>query len=969
MNPSLLEKQQQFVQYATILSQKFGLSVVFGADPAHGTHIRLPALENLSERDIDFLYTVTLREMGFMMKSKRNLEDLLDSSKNTLDLAYMIEGARIENMLHRKFAGAKERFQEFWNDFGTDPAYISMTVKKDSTQWDMFETFAFMTMWKIRQCPKTVHASRAPHWHDVEPFFDLPEVQTLLKNTTLRSWKDAVALTEQMMPMWTSFSHIADTSPKLIDMPGAGEELKKIYEYQKALQELQERVQVYKDELKAKNDDIAQRERDSYTDEEWAEYHAVKQKIQDATKELRQFSSIREMVTQLEKINRQIDNTRRSQQDTLHRMGEEVKKQDARKQALQERIQEAAAKKNEKLEQVGERFQNKEKRLESQVQDLQNKKQELQDQLQAMQEQMNTLQQKEKRTASEQRKLDALPEKMQKNLNAQAARQESIESKQQQMQDLMDELNQRRNDTQQALQERQKQGEAKIDQGREHQKQQTLQSDLNVLQQQQQQLNKEMQSLQNAMTQEAKKQGLDMNALQDALQKMAESRAAKQPFQGREDAFNRERREARDQYQAQMQRHSQEAFQEAQSFQEGMKEQGVNVDLVPEFQNIEGWDAANDLQQKFDEQASASTGESVINGRGGGVGGRNLDMWLQRTMQGVNDIDPHVIFQDVLGTSTIGQMGHPTDPDAMNDQDDTQGLDSSIKHSVWRKDLDSIITVGPTDPSAVRLLRQQYKELGKKVTDMMARYLRPSFKQKFRGGREDGMLDARNIWKLAANKGDDYYEDIIKKPDNKMCASILVDVSGSLTSWGSDAEAYLRTMTTLLSDALTACHIEHEIIIHSAPMQAEFMSAMPSTLPFNRKGCSLDMKVIKGFKNKDFTNVTSITLTANDNADNEALREAFKRIRKHPAKERLIFVLGDGKPFMFDADPAVLDADLRQCATEMARQKVRLISMGQSLDHAVLPNHVCVPDVEMLPMALEKAFNPPKNGLNNGLKL
>lgn len=968
MNPSLLEKQQQFVQYATILSQKFGLSVVFGSDPAHGPHVRLPALDNLSERDIDFLYTVTLREMGFMMKSKRNLEDLLDSTKNTLDLAYMIESARIENMLHRKFAGAKERFQEFWNDFGTDPAYVPLTVKKDSTEWNLFDTFCFMSMWTIRQRPKTVHASRAPHWNEVLPFFELPEVTSLLEGTILRSWKDVVALTEKMMPLWTAFSHVPDASPKLIDMPGAGEELKKIHQYQQTLAALQQTVQAHKDELKAKNEDIATRERDAFSDEEWEQYQDVKKRIQEATRELRQFSSMREMVADLERNNRTMDNTQRAQQNTLQRIAEEQNKQNLRKQAVQSRMQDSLNKKNEKLDQVGERFQDKEERLTSQIQDLQNKKDELAQQLDALQQQMEALQNKDKRTASEQKKLDALPDKIQKNQEAQAARQEAIDNKQQQINDLHQELEQRRQEAQNDVAARQQREEAKVDAGREHQKQQSLQQDLSSLTQQLNQLRQTQQSLEQQMAQEAKKQGLDMKALQDALKKMNDSRAEKKPFQGREDGFNQERKKARDDYHQQMQQHSHDAFKEAQSFQESMKEQGVNVDLVPEFQEIEGWDAANDIQQKFDEQASQSSGESVINGRGGGVGGRNLDTWLQRTMDGVHDIDPHTLFQDVLGTSLLDNMGHPSDPDAL-DSTDTQGLDSAVKHSVWRKDLDSILTLGPSDPSAARALRQEHKMLGKKVTDMLMKYLRPSFKQKFRGGREDGMLDARNIWKLAANKGDDYYEDIIKKPDNKMCASIVVDVSGSLASWGSDTEKYLQTMTTLLSDALTACHIEHEIITHSAPMQAELMSSMPSALPFNRKGCSLDLKIIKGFKNKDFTNVKSISLTANDNADNEALREAFKRIRKHPAKERLIFVIGDGKPFMFDADPSILDADLRQCAAEMARQKVRLISLGQSLDHAVLPNHVCVPDIELLPMALEKAFAPSKTGLANGLKL
>ena len=68
-----------------------------------------------------------------------------------------------------------------------------------------------------------------------------------------------------------------------------------------------------------------------------------------------------------------------------------------------------------------------------------------------------------------------------------------------------------------------------------------------------------------------------------------------------------------------------------------------------------------------------------------------------------------------------------------------------------------------------------------------------------------------------------------------MAASILVDVSGSLASWGADAEEYIQAMVMMLSDALTECNIEHEIITHSAPLQPELIDKQPSDLPFNRK--------------------------------------------------------------------------------------------------------------------------------------
>ena len=108
----------------------------FGDDPATGTHIRLPKLDDVSEDDIDFLYTHALREMGFATRSNRNISDMLEETKLMLECAYWIEGARIENALQRKFAGANERFKEYWTTFAQDERYMPMTLKKPPQEWD-----------------------------------------------------------------------------------------------------------------------------------------------------------------------------------------------------------------------------------------------------------------------------------------------------------------------------------------------------------------------------------------------------------------------------------------------------------------------------------------------------------------------------------------------------------------------------------------------------------------------------------------------------------------------------------------------------------------------------------------------------------------------------------------------------------------------------------------------------------------
>ena len=143
---------------------------------------------------------------------------------------------------------------------------------------------------------------------------------------------------------------------------------------------------------------------------------------------------------------------------------------------------------------------------------------------------------------------------------------------------------------------------------------------------------------------------------------------------------NDERNVERTAFKEQSQAMGKEAFNNAAQFQERMDKEGVDVNLVPRFEEIEGWDTANDLQREFDQQATEQSGESVINGRGGGRGTRNAEVLISKFMNGVNEIDPHVLFKDVIGTDTSGHFSHNESGDM--EAQETQGLHSKVKHSV-----------------------------------------------------------------------------------------------------------------------------------------------------------------------------------------------------------------------------------------------------------------------------------------------
>jgi predicted nucleic acid-binding Zn-ribbon protein len=123
----LIDRIEAFNKYARFISQKFGVTVVLDGREAKtdGTIIYLPNLSAVTEDELDFLYCVLLHEVGHVRYSRFSKERMMRIKSDSHFVLYnAVEDARIENLLMREYAGAKDHFDELYHKFSADPRFM-----------------------------------------------------------------------------------------------------------------------------------------------------------------------------------------------------------------------------------------------------------------------------------------------------------------------------------------------------------------------------------------------------------------------------------------------------------------------------------------------------------------------------------------------------------------------------------------------------------------------------------------------------------------------------------------------------------------------------------------------------------------------------------------------------------------------------------------------------------------------------
>lgn len=365
-----------------------------------------------------------------------------------------------------------------------------------------------------------------------------------------------------------------------------------------------------------------------------------------------------------------------------------------------------------------------------------------------------------------------------------------------------------------------------------------------------------------------------------------------------------------------------------------------DLDIMPELNYEDVWPEAASAQEDFDKKATNKTGKIVRNGqKAAGLFGsnvRDIITFIDKAKEQVEEIDVIEIFKNKISTSKLSDFNSETkEKNHMEDKSVVGVFGTYREHIPLTTMYDSIKKeLISHDKAKKNAMLQKNAIFYRDLKRVFAKKFKFAKKDFWKGNQEEGNLDARNLWKLPTNQGDDFYEVSKPKFVNKTAATILVDISGSHSKEATDYGEKIKELVLGISMALDDVHIKHEILGFHAPVCDE-MRTMDADIIYTRRSNRLETIVYKEANQKDNSGIMNIETQMTDNSDGESLRIAGKRLKAIKAKSHLMFVISDGKPFLSDTDVSVLDEDLRTALRQSVKEKIQLVGLGffDQLEH------------------------------------
>lgn len=367
--------------------------------------------------------------------------------------------------------------------------------------------------------------------------------------------------------------------------------------------------------------------------------------------------------------------------------------------------------------------------------------------------------------------------------------------------------------------------------------------------------------------------------------------------------------------------------------QSDLQKQGINMPIMPGFEKSEEWPDSDEAQQKFDKEASEQTKDIVNNGVSFDFGGdRNIMSFVDQSICDVKEFNVLEHFANKLEDNKLDNFNEVIN--TLESSDTTATNVSNIKHIAVTEKFDKIEYKTNSNISDLVLIRRKNAQILKNLKNIFRAKLRFSKKDHFKGNKEEGNLDTRSLWKLASSTINDknYFEINNPKFINKVAASIVADVSGShekeYTSYGDK----VKELMLFLSDALSEVYVKHEVLGIHAPICADMQDIKANANIYNRRNNNLETIVYKRFEDKKNNGIENVMMECSDNSDGESLRIAGKRLLKLPAKDRLLFYITDGKPYLTDCDMSIIDQDLRKTIEWLKENKIKVFAFGFNED-------------------------------------
>lgn len=958
------EKLNHLARFISLLTGELDVRVV-SSDAPEPNAVVLPVLDNLDDESVDVLYGLCLREAGYMAKSRKTVNTISRlETEFQLKMAMASESARIERFLIRKFGGGAEILEEHYTKHASNPRFAKIVLGVNPSEATAQETFVNALKWTLLGCPRWGWNKLFPsdHWEASLAVLRHDDFADIL-SMPARKFEDSVELAQKAVETYLRLTKTVDTSvvrSKTQEQNAWEKAMEKIHSELTGLAEAakkkeeagSERIKELSEKIAAENERI------------FDDANPLRERLAQERSEMRTYNRFNSQLNQLERVDRQrerLDGLAEKMSVRAASLNEKMEKAEESAEERMKRMEERAAALQQKINHAQQRFDERSSRLNEKLDALQKRELDVSSQLQ-------------KESLSEKKKA-SLEERLQDLMKRIQEMQDQIAKNEKEHNEKMQSLQEKSDAQEKASADRLDRQDARLKEMAEKVAERS--SQMASLVKQRQILNDQQQKLEAEMKQMARESGMSSSQAAEMVEKMQQLRqnidknaAALEKIEEKYSELRKERSALQKQMSDQRRTDNWEMEKQMRSIEQELGKQGIEMNLTEKMVEMEGWDAANQAQANFDSKLSNEYKMSVINGQGGGRGTRDVMLNLNDFAAAVEDVDPNVIFADVARLSPLSGFSES----GVREADDGKGNAKSskaasmvalnkTKHTVWSKRFDKIVNAPTRSVKVVSDLRKTYAKEIAAMKKTFMQHLKPSFKAKHVGGREEGDLDARNIWKLAANQGSDFFEVIQKRPNNKAAASILVDLSGSVASWGKEgnevANEKLRSMVLMLSEGLSAVNMPHEILGFYAPMDPNLSSqSIPAT--YNRKACRLETVVVKNFKDKDLSGLASLSLQQAENSDGESLRIATERLMKQQGQSKMLFMISDGKPYMQDANVEILDNDLRSAFMEAVNKKVVVTCLGLASEHAVLGDaYISLDKVTDLPNVVKEVLTKP----------
>ncbi len=832
MNMSMYQQVEDFKKYASFLCENFDIQIVLDSTKAEtdGKTIYLPNLEAMTSQEIEMLYSILLHEVGHIRYS--DFSEKAFAKIKTQWHAFManaIEDARIENLLLKDFAGAKDMFESLYCDFINNKALTKKIFKYEKNEPQFFESVAFYAHHLIVDF-KTLPINKisSPGINKrVLSFYKKNNLVQFISNYSLKNWDDVIALTNHIYDLFVKEQK--DTSEKIS-------------------------IKVID---KKKNDLLNQlSNNESKLEKIKEEINQLEQKKQTIIEEIEQLKQ--ENLSDVKALENDIENKKSviaEMQDEISQINEKLM-QSKQKVDAQEKLAQVKSylEKNQIVQQKFERYIDEKKNRRGK--DLSD------EEIVAMKADLKAKQQKFEEKSKE---MKALIEKTEQLKDAEVLNQQQKDS----MMETIHETEDKKNHAQEELNQLEKKLE-NLNQGI-IKKEEALKK----VEQKMEQVQKDLKTTMLDMVYDMQ----DMNMVE-----------------------------------------------------------GFNPNLDP------AWPEAGQMQNEFDRKISKETGQFVSNGLKAaspfGSNLRDMTVFIDKSKEKVQEINVFEIFKDQIKLTNLEEFNNESLVANYQDKSTLGVAGTRREHIPSTTAYDRIVMeqhIDHLDKQAYEAILQKNHVFFSKVKNILQKKLKFSKKDFWRGGQEEGRFDNRNLWKLPTQQGNDFYEINDPKYINKVAATILIDVSGS-----NDIHIERsREVAIAISLALSNVHVKHEVLGYHAPVCTEMRSVEQSPV-YTRRSNLLETIVYKSFEQKESDGLFNIKGHMTDNSDGESLRIAVKRLKAKKAKNNIVFIINDGKPFLSDTDISVLDEDFRQSIVSAVRQKINLFGFSNQPNmKEFLPDRSC----------------------------